>query len=340
VRDKVLSIVRQRYADFGPTLAQEKLVELHKLAPSVETLRKWMITEELWVPRKQRVGRPHQPRHRRTCRGELVQLDGSLHHWFEDRGKRCTLLVFVDDATSGIMGLHFCKEESANSYFVAMKRYLEQHGKPVALYGDRSSIFRVNGDRGGGGIGLTQFGMGLQTLEIGMICANSPQAKGRVERANGTLQDRLIKEMRLQGISTMEAANAWTGHFIEDYNRRFSVPPLSENDLHRPLQPDEDLSRALCHKTRRKVSKNLTFNYDAKLWLLEDTQHARSSIGTRVGIEEQPGGAISIWHRKRQLKAKVLAHRSFASGQVVPRRELDSMLRRVQAEQRRIARAQ
>src|SRR4029077_10614717 len=218
VRTLALSIVRERYADFGPTMAAEKLSEHHGCSVSRETLRGWMIADGLWQDRRdgfprppharRRRGRrhrppaPHQPRRRRDCLGELVQIDGSEHAWFEDRGPPCTLLAFVDDATSRLMELRFATSESAFDYFRATRGYLEMHGKPVAFYSDKHGIFRVNSKEAAGGDGVTQFGRALLELNINIICANSPQAKGRIERAFGTLQDRMVKELRLAGVSS------------------------------------------------------------------------------------------------------------------------------------------
>src|SRR5437868_12408000 len=202
-RETVLGIVRERYADFGPTLAAERLCELHGLNLGVETLRQWMIGAGLWVRRKDRPKCIHQPRARRDCLGELVQIDGSEHWWFEDRGPQCTLLVFIDDATSRLMHLQFVESESTFAYFHATRAYLEAWGKPVAFYSDKHGVFRVNHPGALGGDGMTQFGRALHALNIDIICANSSQAKGRVERAHKILQDRLVKELRLAGASTL-----------------------------------------------------------------------------------------------------------------------------------------
>jgi transposase len=177
VREHALGVVRARYADFGPTLAREKLWEHHGVAVSTETLRQWMIDAGLWVPRSQRSRRVHQPRHRRSCLGELVQIDGCEHAWFEDRGPKCTLLVYVDDATSRLMELRFVASESAFDYFASTRAYLERYGKPVAFYSDRASIFRVTASEAKKRPGITQFGRALSELNIDILCANTPQAK-------------------------------------------------------------------------------------------------------------------------------------------------------------------
>jgi transposase len=202
VRDHAVALVREHYADFGPTLAAEKLAERHDLRVSRETLRGWMRQAGIWLPRAERK-RIQQPRHRREHLGELIQIDGSGHRWFEDRAPPCTLLVFIDDATSRLMELRFVPSESTFAYFDALKSYLHHHGKPVAFYSDKHSIFRVSKADAASGDGMTQFGRALSELNIEILCANTSQAKGRVERAHHTLQDRLVKELRLAGISTI-----------------------------------------------------------------------------------------------------------------------------------------
>src|SRR5260370_5810894 len=184
IRQLALTLVRDRYRDFGPTLAAEKLAELHGCRVSRETLRQWMIADRIWIDRRHRLPSPHQPRRRRDCLGELVQIDGSEHAWFEDRGPPCTLLAFVDDATSRLMLLRFVVSESAFSYFMATRSYVEAHGKPVAFYSDKHGIFRVN-RKTAAGDEITQFGRGVGALNIDINCADSPTAKGRGERAVG-----------------------------------------------------------------------------------------------------------------------------------------------------------
>jgi len=294
LRAVAMTILRQRYADFGPTLACEKLRELHGIDVAKETLRLWMMDAGLWIPRKLRSPTVYQPRNRRHCVGELVQIDGSDHPWFEDRAPACTLLVFIDDATSRLMQLHFTYSESTFSYFEALRAYLERHGKPQAFYSDKAGIFRVNQKQTVGGKGYTQFGRALYELNIESLCANTSQAKGRVERANLTLQDRLVKELRLQGISTMAAANVYAPAFIADYNRRFAKPPRNDFDAHRPLRDDEDLDLIFTWREARKVSHALTLQYDKTLYLLANTPAMRKLIHRYLDVYEYPDGRIEI----------------------------------------------
>jgi transposase InsO family protein len=213
LREQIIAIVREHYHDFGPTLAREYLIERHGITVACETLRQLMITAGLWKDRDARRPRPYQPRYRRDCRGELIQVDGSKHWWFEDRGVRCTLLVYIDDATSELMQLKMVESESTFAYMEATREYIEAHGKPVAFYSDKHSVFR-NNTASAKGDGMTHFGRALEALNIEIICAHSPQAKGRVERANATLQDRLVKAMRLEGIATIAEANAFLPSYL------------------------------------------------------------------------------------------------------------------------------
>lgn len=231
LQKRVLGIIRTRYADFGPTLAAEKLAAQHEITVSRETLRQGMIADGLWQARPERKRRLHPPRHRREHDGELIQIDGSTHAWFEDRGPPCTLLVFIDDATSKLMHLAFVASESTFSYLDATRAYIQAHGKPVAFYSDKHSIFRVAKADAIGGEGMTQFGRALHELTISIICAHSSQAKGRVERAHKTLQDRLVKELRLAGVSDIAAANALRPGLMAAHNRRLAKPAAKAADL-------------------------------------------------------------------------------------------------------------
>lgn len=289
---KAIAIIRQDYPDFGPTFAAEKLREQHGINLSKETVRQLMIDNGLWVPKKIRPPKIYQPRYRRECFGELIQIDGSDHRWFEDRASACTLLVYVDDATSRIQALYFAESESTFSYFQITRAYLEAHGKPVAFYSDKASVFRVNAKNAKAGDGHTQFGRALFELNIEGICANSSQAKGRVERAHRTLQDRLVKELRLRNISSISDANAYAAEFAADYNQRFARPPRSDHDAHRSIRPDEDLNLIFCWKEPRRVSQSLTVQYDKVMYLLKDCPESRRLIGRYIDIYHYPDGRV------------------------------------------------
>lgn len=322
VRATAIATVRVHYADFGPTLAAEKLAERHAIAVSRETLRKWMIDAGLWVERKTRGRTIHQPRYRRDCVGELVQIDGCEHWWFVDRGSRATLLVFVDDATSRLMLLKFVPSESALAYLQATREYVEAHGKPVAFYSDRHGIFRVNQPNGGRGDGMTQFGRALHELGIEILCANSSQAKGRVERAHLTLQDRLVKELRLAGVADIAAANLFLPAFLADYNRRFGKMPRNPKDLHRPLAAHDSLDDALAWREERTVTANLTLHYNKVMFLLEPYEITRAAARQRVVVHDYPDGRLAIrWNGVELPYRGYWLHRwpSAASGAVVSR---------------------
>ena len=236
VKTQALALIHQQYSDFSPTFAHEKLIEQHGFRFSVEPLRQWMIGDGLWQSKQRRRARIHQSRPRRPCIGELIQIDGSPHDWFEERAQPCTLIVFIDDASSRLMVCRFAPTETTHAYMVTLARYLALYGRPVALYSDKHSIFRVNHRDHDGA--LTQFSRALKTLEIEPIHANTPQAKGRVERANQTLQDRLVKEMRLHDVNSIDAANQFLPAFIQDYNRCFAVPPRHPQNAHRSVLHD------------------------------------------------------------------------------------------------------
>jgi hypothetical protein len=333
-RATVLSLVRDHYIDFGPTLAAEKLIARHGLRIGVETLRQWMMAEGLWVDRRHKLPSPHQPRRRRECVGELVQIDGSEHRWFEDRGEMCTLLAFVDDATSRLMQLRFVASESAFDYFRATKDYLETHGKPVAFYSDKHGIFRVNAKAAIGGDRVTQFGRVLSELNIDIICANSPQAKGRVERAFGTLQDRLVKELRLAGISTIEAANAWLPTFMADYNTRFGRDPENAKDLHRKLTEADDLSEVLAWREERTVTKNLTLHYDRMMLMLDPTPLARGLARKTVDVVNYPDGRFAVQFEEVSLPFRKFDKiQTVEPGEIVENKRLGAALAMVKQHQ-------
>jgi hypothetical protein len=302
VVQQALDLIKKKYSDFGPTLAHEKLVEGEHIRISRESVRKLMIEEGMWKPRRAKQPAAHQLRERRACFGELVQIDGSDHAWFEERGERCTLLVFIDDATGKLVELWFVPEETFFAYCEAARHYFERYGKPLAFYSDRHGIFRVNTPQPLGTTnGLTQFGRAMQELDIQIICAHSPQAKGRVERVIQTLQDRLVKELRLRNISTIEAANAFLAEFREDFNRRFAVPARSTHDGHRPLLPSDNLDLILTHQKTGVLSKNLTVQYNKIIYQIQTERPTYALQKAPVTICENAKGEVTILYKNKPL---------------------------------------
>ena len=336
LRATAIGLVRERYADFGPTLAAEKLLELHGLPLGVEKLRQWMIADGLWMRCKDRRPRVFQPRPRRDCLGELVQIDGSEHWWFEDRGPQCTLLVFIDDATSRLMELRLVETEAAFGYFQSTRAYLAAHGKPVTFYSDKHSIFRISKADAVQGRGMTQFGRALHDLNIDILCANTPQAKGRVERANKTLQDRLVKEFRLQGISSIEAGNAALPAFMAAYNARFAKVAGDARDMHRPVTGTDDLDTAFSWQEERTVSGSLTLQYEKVLFLLRPSELTRSLARKRVVVHDFPDGRFEIRHQGLALPYLVFDKgRQVQQGSVVANKNLGAAMTVIKAKQAR-----
>jgi transposase len=295
-------LIYARYRDFGPTLAHEKLVEQHGLKISDESVRKLMIAEGLWKPKRARQVAIHQMRERRACVGELVQIDGSDHEWFEKRGPRCTLLVFIDDASGRLMELWFVGHESFFGYAEATRHYFQRHGKPIAFYSDKHGVFRVNQNQDQGtGAGITQFGRAMQQVDIQILCANTPQAKGRVERANQTLQDRLVKELRLAGISDPITGNVYLETFRKDFNQRFAVTPRSAHDAHRPLLAKDDLVLILSHQETRTLSKNLTLQYDQKFYQIQTERPSYALSKAIVTVCQAASGEVRILYQGKPL---------------------------------------
>ena len=331
IRLKCLNIVSDQLHGFGPTLAHEKLTTVHGFDLSVETLRSWMIAADLWIPRSKRLKRPYQPRYNRDCYGELIQIDGSHHDWFEGRAPKCCLLVFIDDATGKLQHLRFCESESTFDYMISTRLYVEQHGKPLAFYSDKHSVFRVN-QSSKKDTKITQFGRVLSTLNIDIIFANSPQAKGRVERANRTLQDRLIKEMRLEGISSIAEANAWLPCFIEQFNQKFAKCARNSKNLHRSLtESDAELEDIFTWQEPRKVTKNLTITYDKCIYLLEPTELNHKLVGQYISFLEYPDGTVALMHEGRKINYSVFNKLAgLQQNAVVENKRLGSVLAHIQ----------
>ena len=325
IKQQALDLLKRKYQGFGPTLAHEKLVEKDKLKLSKESVRKLMITEQLWKARKARKVVVHQLRERRACFGELVQIDGSPHDWFEGRAEACVLLVFIDDATGQLLQLRFVDCESFLNYAQAAEGYFRQYGKPVALYSDKHGIFRVNQPSAGAGQAITQFGRAMQELDIQIICANTPQAKGRVERVIQTLQDRLPKEMRLRGIASRTAGNAYLPEFIQDFNQRFGEEPRSTVDAHRPLNPKEDLAQILTWQETRSLSKNLTLQFHNTVYQIQTDRPTYALRNAQVTVCVNANDDIAILYKNKRL-AYTRFQPQTTQSQIVLSKDLDQAI--------------
>src|SRR5271169_1848761 len=267
---KVLTRVGQRYADFGPTLAAEHLAQ-DGLPLSRETLRKWMTKAAFWRPRRQRVKKIHVWRERRTSFGELVMQDSSPFRWLEDRGPACQLIAVIDDATSRIYA-HLVEHDTTEENLRTFGGWLRRYGRPLAHYTDKNSIFRSNrpaviSEQLRGEKSRSQFGRALQELGIEWIAAQSPQAKGRIERLFATLQDRLVKEMRLAGIDHIEAVNHFLEmRFLPEWEQRFTVAPRNARNAHRRLGREQHLEEILSVRAGRRVAEDHTVSWDGNRW--------------------------------------------------------------------------
>jgi transposase len=325
VKKRALDWLKTKYKGFGPTLAHEKLVEKDKLKLSDESVRQLMIEEGLWKPRKAKKVVTHQLRERRACFGELVQIDGSPYDWFEGRAAACVLLVFIDDATGKLVQLRFVESESFFSYAQAAEDYFRRCGKPVAFYSDKHGIFRVNLPSVGAGEALTQFGRAMQELDIQIICANTPQAKGRVERVNQTLQDRLVKEMRLREISSLSDGNTYLPEFIEDFNQRFAIAPRSSLDAHRPLTAKEDLTRILTWQEPRTLSKNLTIQFEKVVYQIQTQRPTYAMRQAVVTVCKDARRNLTILYQGKSLPYTVF-HQQAKQSDVVPSKNVNQVL--------------
>lgn len=301
-RQRLGELLSGKYTDFGPTLAAEKLREIEGITVSAETLRQIQIGLGLWKPKRRRSRRVFQLRERRARFGELIQIDGSPHDWFEGRGPRCTLIVFIDDATNRLTALHFAPSETTRAYLEALRSHVLEHGRPLAVYSDRHGIFRVNAKDAVGGDGKTEFGRVAERLDIASIQASTPQAKGRVERANQTLQDRLVREMRLRDLSSIEAANAFVPTFVDWWNTRFAVPPREAAGAHRSwTQTPEALDHDLARREERTLSKALTFRSGGTLYCVKTKDAGMALRGARVTLHHRLGGAMTVHYKQRIL---------------------------------------
>jgi transposase len=333
-RARIAALLKDKYAGFGATLASEKLLELDGIKISTASVRQLQIVHGLWKPKSRRARRVFQLRERRARYGELVQIDGSPHDWFEGRGPRCALIVFIDDATGRLVGLRFVPSESTRAYLETLRAHVLAHGRPVAFYSDRHGIFRVNAKDATGGDGKTEFGRVADRLGIAVIHARTPQAKGRVERANQTLQDRLVKEMRLRNISSMEAANGFSPTFIESFNKRFAGPPRDDAWAFRPwTDTPEALDAALARREERVLSKALTFSSAGTKYCVNSSGPGTALRGARVTLHHFVGGGMAVQYKDRVLP--VTAYRTYpVPDPVEDEKTLDARLDTIIASQR------
>lgn len=325
LQKKALDLIKKKYADYGPTLAAEKLGEKHHLALSKETVRKWMIAEGLWKEKIRKREKVHSRRTRRSRFGELIQVDGSYEFWFEERGEKCCLIVFIDDATSKITMMRFCRTETLEDYLKVLRLHLERYGRPEAVYSDKHSIFKITRKE----INekeqwTTRFHEVLKKLDIELICAHSPQAKGRVERANGTLQDRLIKELREQGISSIEEGNKFLDGYTEKHNKKFGVEPALQEDGHRKVLRSQDLDKLCVVKDERILSKDLSFQYKKELYQIESNL-VRRLQGKKVEIIESSGEIKMVLLDGKPLKYRKWKEQLAEPIKTVDTKELETM---------------
>lgn len=332
-RDRCMALLRERYADFGPLLAHEYLQRGHGLGCSVETLRGWMIQAGLWQARRRRSKRVHSPRARRPCLGELVQIDGSHHDWFEGRAAKCCLIAFIDDATGRVLQARLFEQETTRGYLALLHALVQRCGAPLAPYSDRHSIFTKADPEDPR---PTQFERALLQLDIESICAHSPQAKGRVERLFQTLQDRLCKAMRLQGIDTIEQANSWLPEYLREHNRRFARSPQQPEDLHRPWLGSAQALADICSlHHQRQLSAQGACKFEGRiLQLLPGQQHAPKARAL-VDIAEHEDGSLHLSYRGRALayRSHVL-HDSVQQRQAVDAKTLNARVDKARDAQR------
>jgi len=306
-KSKALMLCKTKYKGFGPTLASEKLFERDKIKVNDETLRLWLI--EAAIPYKTRKKRPHrQWRERKEHYGEMIQMDGSEHDWFEGRGPKCVFMGYIDDATGRPFG-RFYEYEGTIPAMNSFKRYIKKYGIPLSVYLDKHTTYKspkkqTIEEELADQKSLSQFERALKELGVEVIHANSAQAKGRIERLFKTFQDRLIKEMRLDNVTTIDQANTFLGKYLPIYTRRFAIKPAVSDNLHRPIPKGIDLNRILCIKTKRALKNDFTVAHDKKLYQIHDNVRTK-----KVMVEERVNGSMIIRHKDTRLKFKEIATR-------------------------------
>jgi transposase len=298
-KDMIVQLYRSTYSDFGPTLFTEKLQEREGITVSRETVRTWLMEEGEW--KKHRKRKAHrQWRERKERYGEMLQMDGSHHDWFEGRGPRCVLMAYIDDA-SGSVYARFYDYEGTIPAMDSFKRYITKYGLPMSVYLDKHTTYK-SWARNQEAEPLSQFGRALKELGVRMRHAHSPQAKGRIERLFQTFQDRMVKEMRLKGVSTIPEANRFLASYLPVYNRRFGVPPKKHENLHRTV--NIDLDTILCIKTEPTLKNDHTIRYSGTLYQIEDRIRTK-----KVVVEELIDGSMRIRHKGDQVTFHEIAAR-------------------------------
>ena len=319
---RVLELAQTVYHGFGPTFLTEKLAERDGITLNRETARQWLIGAHVHRPRKRRQ-HPRPLRERRPRIGELIQADGSPHHWFEDRGDPCSLLLYIDDATSMVLGGLFVEHESTDGYFTLFERAFIEHGLPQTIYTDKHGIFRIN-HAGSTTDEETQLQRALRELDIEQICANSPQAKGRVERANRTYQDRCVKEMRLAGIATIQDANAFLPGFIAQQNLRFAVAPQDTENAHRH-ESTMSIQTALTKKYERVLTAELTFQLHDTIYAIDPSPHHRLRKGMRITVSVSQHSAPFILVNDQLIHARLVGLRQ-RTARIVESKQLNATI--------------
>jgi transposase len=307
LKDKVIKLYRGSYKGFGPTLASEKLLERDGVNISDETLRRWLIETGDWKRGRNR-RRHRQWRERKGHRGEMVQMDGSHHAWFEDRGEPCVLMGYIDDATGSVFG-RFYDYEGTMPAMDSFKRYVRKRGLPLKVYLDGHSTYKSTAkptieEQLEGVEPLSEFERALKELGVEVSHAHSPQAKGRIERLFRTFQDRVIKEMRLRGIKTIEEGNKFLEEYLPLYNKRFSVRPRDKDDLHRRLPRGMDLDAFLCIKTERTLRNDFTVAHNHKLYQIEEATKA-----SKVIVQDRMDGSMRVTSQGRALRFREITER-------------------------------
>lgn len=307
LKDKAIKLYQAKYQGFGPTLATEELEQTDKIKLSDETLRNWLIAEGLW--QKSRKSRKHRLwRERKHHFGEMLQLDGSHHDWLEGRGPQCVLMGYIDDATNNVFARFYAYEGT----FPAMdsfKRYLKRYGIPQSIYLDKHTTYKSTAkptleDELNNTQPLSQFERAVKELGVELIHAQSPQAKGRIERLFGTFQDRLIKKMRLANIKTIEQANRFLIHYLPKHNQRFRVSPLEKGNLHRPLPQNIKLDKVLSIKTEHSLRNDFTILHNRQLYQILEPTTAK-----KVTLEERINGTMLITYNGKSLQHKQIAQK-------------------------------